>query len=472
MNNESTNPVQGEGGFRPDISAATFAPTEGDYRLSTPAATFVPERDPFAQPTKPQKTKEREQPEQKKTGSGLWTHLVRAVVVLAILFGMYLTAVFSDIPFIAKWRTIYIQTAMQTLRHKWLATYFIPGFVIDEAMSELEQSRSMQIGVNSTWEDGLPALESDTILTKNPTLVNTAGMSQQQIDFYNDFWELDVASMEAYVQTHPECVANGWDRININEAGLDAEGTSIQTHMGEQVLAINAYERILIVREKGSSYRGVLAVCKDPTRLSMQFASTIGTTGQSCGTIAAAHNGIIGVTASGFLDEGGVGDGADPVGFSICNGEAYGYHMPSGYKRLELHEDNRMYIRDAQDEVAPTVTDCVEFSPAIIVDGVNVLEGNGWGWSDLQPRACVGQSVHGEILMLLIEGRRPGISIGISVGDCAGLLIPHECMQALNVDGGTSAMIWYDGAYIMESSNPVLTQGRLLPNAFVYERKP
>ena len=49
-------------------------------------------------------------------------------------------------------------------------------------------------------------------------------------------------------------------------------------------------------------------------------------------------------------------------------------------------------------------------------------------------------------------------------------MLKHKCMQALNVDGGTTAMIWYDGEYIMESSNPVMTKGRQLPNAWVYER--
>ena len=44
--------------------------------------------------------------------------LGRLVVVLALLFAMYLTAVFSNIPFIAKWRTIYIQTAMATMRSR------------------------------------------------------------------------------------------------------------------------------------------------------------------------------------------------------------------------------------------------------------------------------------------------------------------------------------------------------------------
>ena len=43
-------------------------------------------------------------------------------------------------------------------------------------------------------------------------------------------------------------------------------------------------------------------------------------------------------------------------------------------------------------------------------------------------------------------------------------------MHGIICASGTTAMIWYDGEYIMESSNPVMTQGRQLPNAFVYER--
>ena len=455
LNNEPTNSVQ-EGGFRPDAPVATFVPEQD----------FIPEK-LMHEPPKP---KEPKKPGSRRAKRSVWSHLGRLVVVLAVLFGLYLTAVFSDIPFIAKWRTIYIQTAMATMRHQWLATYFIPGFVIDEAMTELEQSRQMQVGINSTWSNHEGLNPGDKIVTRNPTLKNTAGMKPEQIDFYNDFWEIDVDTMEDYVRDHPDVVKKGWDKININEAGLDDDGTSIRTQMGEKVLAVNAPERILIVREQGTNYRGLMAICKDPSRISMQYAATLGIVGQRCGEIAAAHNGIIGVTASGFLDDGGVGSGAEPVGFSMCNGEPYGWHMPSGYKRLELHEDDRMYIRDSQDPVDPSTTDCVEFSPAMIVDGVSVLEGNGWGWSDLQPRANIGQSEYGEVLMLLIEGRRPGISIGLSVGECAELLLKHKCMQALNVDGGTTAMIWYDGEYIMESSNPVMTQGRQLPNAFVYER--
>ena len=49
------------------------------------------------------------------------------VSVLLFMVMGYCTAVFSNIPFIKKWREIYIETAMTTGKHQWLATAFIPG---------------------------------------------------------------------------------------------------------------------------------------------------------------------------------------------------------------------------------------------------------------------------------------------------------------------------------------------------------
>ena len=381
------------------------------------------------------------------------------ILVLAILAGLYLTAVYSDIPFIAKWRTAYIQTAMNTLSHQWLATAFIPRSVIDKVLAEMEAAREAQIGINSEWDEG----ESES---RNPTLTNTKGMSKEEIAFYNLFWEVNVPSMQAYVKEHPDALAAGWSRINIDKSALTADGTSIRTIQGEQVLAIDARNEILIARVKGSTYRGVLVIMKDPSRLSLQAASTLGSVGQVCGKIAEAHGGVIGMTGSGFIDPGGTGNGGTLAGYAMCNGKSYGSHMGYGYKRLELHKDNRIYIRDSDSKVSPDTTDAVEFSPAMIIDGETVVSARS-GFSDLQPRACLGQSKYGEIIALLVEGRLT-TSVGISVPDCAAIMTKHDCMQAMNLDGGTSAMIWYKGKYIMRSSNPALTAGRTLPNAFVY----
>lgn len=378
--------------------------------------------------------------------------LAAIAVALVLLAGLYCLFAFSDIPFIAKWRTIYIQTAMDTMTHQWLATAFLPQSVIDEAMAQREGAMQEQTEHNS----------SDNWADINSSVASGGSISADE--FYALFWEIDRDSMEAYLAEHPEALSDGWERLYINEAGLDDGGTSIQTTMGEQVLAIDVPNRILLVRVTGSGYRGVLAVAKDPSRLSVKNSANLGESGQTAGQIAEANGGVLAMTGSAFIDEGGVGNGGTLNGYAMSDGVGQGDHLGWSYKRIELREDNYFYIVDASAEVNPSTTDAVEFTPAIIVDGVRL---NTWGWDSLNPRAVIGQSDKGEILMLVIEGRLLD-SLGVSVDECGAILERHNCMQAMNLDGGTSAILWYDGEYVTRCSNTALPEGRTLPNAFVY----
>ena len=69
--------------------------------------------------------------------------------------------------------------------------------------------------------------------------------------------------------------------------------------------------------------------------------------------------------------------------------------------------------------------------------------------------------------MLVIEGRMIGRSIGTDVEECANILMRHKGYTAMNLDGGTSAVMWYDGEYVTKCSNTDISS-RLLPNAWVY----
>lgn len=411
------------------------------------------------------------------------------LTVIACLEALYFFCVYSTNPFIAQWRTIYINTAMDTMTHQWLATAFIPKDVIDEVRYEYGLVKAATVGKESTWgktEDSAsdtqtPANNNVTHIDANithgdddkpdDTLTPEELEKQAQEAFYETFWELDRSTMEAYLAEYPDKLANGWDHIYINEAGFDDSGTSIQTTFGEKVLAIDAQNSILLVRVTGSGYRGVLAVGKDPSRLSIEMASTLGSAGQLSGTIAEAHNGVLAMNANGFLDPGGNGNGGLLAGYSMSNGTAYGDHFTAyAYKRIELHEDNLFYVKDALSPVGEGTTDAAEFTPALIIDGVKVMDDY---WTGQQPRACIGQSDKHEILMLVIEGRYPldGI-LGTSVNECSEILLRHNCMQAINLDGGSSAMLWFDGEYVTQSSSSPLryTGGRPLPNAWVYKK--
>ena len=158
----------------------------------------------------------------------------------------------------------------------------------------------------------------------------------------------------------------------------------------------------------------------------------------------------------------------------MSNGHGYGTHYVSNpnfqYYRLEIHTDNLIYIKKVDKEVSADCRDATEFQPPIIIDG-EVLQNDYW--VELNPRVCIGQSDKYEMLLLVIEGRlyTEGI-LGTDVNECAKILQRHNAVQAMNVDGGTSAMMWYDGEYVIRGSNAATryTGSRPVPNAFVYHK--
>ena len=403
----------------------------------------------------------------KKEKRTVLDRIISIVLVVVMLEAIYCTAVFSNISFIAKYRTIWIETAMSTMSHHWLATYFIPPAVVNAVTEQVDKARAAQVGINSSWNQG----EKESAQKNNYhgiTAEEEEQLPADQLAFYEQFSEIDRESMEDYVAKNPSAVASGWENIYINEAGIDDKGTDIYTIQGDQVLAIDAKNGVLLIRVTGSGYRGVLALAKDSSRLGVFAANSLGSYGAHAGDIAEGHNGILAITASGFIDNGGTGNGGNLAGYAMCNGVEYGKaHMGWGNKRIELHEDNLFYITDAQDSVSDETTDAVEFTPALIVDGEIIVDEN-CGWNAINPRAIIGQNANHDIMMLVIEGRLVN-SLGTGVVECAGILARYDCMQAMNLDGGTSAIMWYDGEYVTRCSNEALPEGRTLPNAFVYQ---
>lgn len=428
--------------------------------------------------------KEKKQKPPKKKRPYRWMR-VTAVLLSIILFGesLYCVFAFSDISFCVELRKMFIDTALETMTHRWLADYTMPAYLVAEREAAKEQLMLSQHGQNSKRPDPQQPSDNGTNPvggqddpvggdSDNPSSNSGIGSisSVENLDeeaFYKLFWELNRSSFEAYLDEHPEALADGWNNIYINEAGLHDNGTSIYTTMGEQVLAIDVPNQILLIRVTGSGYQGVLAVAKDPSQLRCETSAGIGNYGQQLGTIVDNADGVLGMNASGFYDPNGNGNGGRLAGYTMCQGVEYGTHYTLyGYKRIELTEDNKMYITDSDTAVASDVTDAVEFSPSLIVDGEKTV-GSWNDWNANNPRACIGQSEYGEIMMLVIEGRMVGRSIGTDVETCADILKRHKAYTAMNLDGGTTAVMYYRGEYVTMCSNTDIVS-RLLPNAWVY----
>lgn len=386
----------------------------------------------------------------------------RAIIVIACLLvifvDMYFRFLYTDVPFIRDLRDAYIETAMSTMSHQWMAEWFFPQDIIDEVVGRVEKAQQDQQGIESDWNkknEPEPQEEEDTIET--------------EAEFYELFWEIDKNTFKAYVAEHPETLKNGWGEVYINEAGLDDSGTSIWTKMDEQVLAIDVPNRIILIRVQGSGYQGVLAVAKDSSRLSLCPAQNVGAVGEQLESIMQRTDAVLGMTGSGFIDEGGNGNGGSIVGFARCQGQDFGTRVGYPYKRTELREDNLLYVVDSGNEVSKKATDAVEFAPALVINGKALIDELS-GYTSINPRACIGQTEKGELLMLVIEGRLPSRSFGTGLPECTGILMQHNAYQAMNLDGGTSAIMWYNGEYVTKCSNTAITC-RTLPNAWIYARE-
>lgn len=368
--------------------------------------------------------------------------LIFVLTLLLLLECIYCIAVFTDwSPPLSALRDQYIETALGTMNHKWLATALIPGDIVAEVQWEMDAARQAQLGQNSSrWE------------TED---------SPQNPDFFELFPEIDPAAFRAWAPVPEEELEDFY----VNYAGLDEVGLDLFTRQGDQVLAIDAANGLLVVRIREEFFRGVLILAKDPGRLSCAPSQTPGISGQRAGDIAESKVALVAMTASGFDDSGP--EGANQTGAAMCSGTASGEHLPAGYKRLELRSDDRLYVTDAPDEFHPDCTDATEWTPALIVDGEIVVTKEDH-YNARNPRCCLGQASDGTILMLCIEGRYLD-SLGATAPECAEILKRYDAYQAMNLDGGTSAICWYDGAYITRCSDPDLPEGRLLPNAWIYK---
>ena len=347
--------------------------------------------------------------------------------------------------------------AMTGVKSDWgnVSVQELPTFAEDSTVKEPTDQQSQ-----SAMEQGS---QIDSVHTEDDSPYS----STEEETFFQLFYEIDYNSMQDYLNDHPDALSDGWGAININEAGLDESGTSIQTIHGDQVLALDASNGVLLVRINLGSSRGIMAICKDTSRLSLRAASTLPATGQTAGNICDANNGILAITGSAFLDDG-TSNGGQISGLAVCNGVQMGSRLGGyGDKRLELRNDNRMYIVDSASAVDSDTRDACEFRPALIVDGENVA-GNST-WNSPNPRAVLGQSAKLETMMVVVEGRLLD-SPGCGVEDIADKLEEYGCVQALNLDGGTSAIMYYKGEYVTRCSNTALPGGRTLPSAWVYER--
>ena len=370
--------------------------------------------------------------------------IIWIVSILMFMVMGYCTAVFSNIPFIKKWREIYIETAMTTGKHQWLATAFIPGYIVDDVMEQAKKEQALQDDLESQWGSGKIEITTPNVQTEEEM-------------FYEKFWEVDKTKLETYMS---EKGISTYEDLLIENLDGSAD---IATTFGEKIKVLDCENNLLIVEVIGKQYKGLLAIIKNPEQVTVAKSTSLGSYGNLITKFAEDNHALVAINASGFVDKNWKGNGGTIRGSMVLDGVDYG-NPTTSKKFFGFKEDNRLYIQDYDAKDVKDYKWAIQFSPALIVDGAKYVQGSfGYG---LQPRSAVGQTMTGEFLMLVVDGRQVGHSVGATVDHVAEVMLRHKAYQAMNLDGGSSSIMNYRGKTINRPSSKN-SLGRYLPNAFI-----
>lgn len=94
----------------------------------------------------------------------------------------------------------------------------------------------------------------------------------------------------------------------------------------------------------------------------------------------------------------------------------------------------------------------------------------GKGIQDRHPRTVIGYTADGYMILLVIEGRRPGVAAGATLMQEAIIMRDLGCVEALNLDGGGSSCLLVNGR---ETIRPSDKQGlqRPVPGVLLIQRR-
>ena len=294
-------------------------------------------------------------------------------------------------------RDWYITTAMTTMNHQYLATWFYSSEAINEVLN-----RNKMVEVDAITD---------------PTLVTTTASTGKVI--YANEYEKAILEKDP---NHPD------------------------------------YK---IIEIKTSKYTGYLAVIYDSSSVQTLVTNKLKKEGQyltdmanDAGATVAINGGVFtGLSTSSEelnsqeLAYGGAG--GSPQGITISNGKVITNTSYTGVGGLiGFNEDDKLVLGKMTLKQAQNlkVRDAVTCGPFLIINGEasKVVGNGGWGTA---PRTAIGQRKDGIVLMLTIDGRRATMP-GATMEDLLKIMQNYGAYNASALDGGTSTAMVENGKLV------------------------
>lgn len=215
-------------------------------------------------------------------------------------------------------------------------------------------------------------------------------------------------------------------------------------------------------------FKGYYIVVNDPKRVKIGTSSKLETEGETTSEIAEHNNAIAAINGGAFIDKTSVewtGTGAFPDGIVISNGKVIWDSIPDGTKTDLFGITNKGVLivgKYSENELKNlNVEEALSFGPTLIINGkkTNITIDGG-----IAPRTAIGQKKDGSIILMVIDGRSL-TSLGATYTEVQDIMYKLGAINAINLDGGKSTTMYFDGDIINSPSNSM--GERTIPTAVI-----
>lgn len=225
---------------------------------------------------------------------------------------------------------------------------------------------------------------------------------------------------------------------------------------------------------ENSRFKAYLMEISNPKKVRVGYAKKLGKVGEPTSEIAKNFNAIAAINGGSFTDKTSngtkySGTGAFPEGVIMSHGKVL-WQTVSDNTKIDIiafnNEGKLILGKYTINELKKL--NCIEalcYKPSLIVDGKKAKI-KGDGGAGMAPRTAIGQKKDGTILFLVADGtmfKRDGLRMD----ELQDILYEKGAYNATNLDGGSSATMYYDGEVI---NNPCDSVGeRPIPSIFYVE---
>ena len=231
---------------------------------------------------------------------------------------------------------------------------------------------------------------------------------------------------------------------------------------------INHTSEIDLFDVESSNFKGKMLVVKDPTRIKVGYSNQIPRAGETTSSIARRNGAIAAINGGGFIDTKWAGTGGMPLGVVMSDGK----YISGEIKDKNLKQDTIAFTEEgmliigkhSQNDLKKyNIKECISFGPPLIVNGKPTIN-KGDGGQGISPRTVIGQKKDGSVLLLVIDGRSLK-SYGATLKEVQDIMLENGAENAANLDGGSSATMYYDGKVINTPSDAL--GERSVPSVFM-----